>query len=375
MNRRILILGPTAPSIGGITTAVNALLSSNLSKEFEMRLLANSNHRPVNKKGLLDAHNIASAFKIFIRLVWEIYSFRPKVVQVETAGRTGFLKQSVYILFAKLVRRKVIVSLHCANDGEPLMEFDTNSWALRSYCGWVLRMCHTVKLLSPRWRVDFSSRWGLDLERVIGVRNCLDTMYPWAAALSSSPQVDRFTIVCVGSVGERKGSFLLIEAVKRLRDAGLSVSLVLIGPEEQEGSMAALSDAACQYGVQDSVHLLGGQSREFALKELSKADVFALPSYAEGMPYSIIEALAIGCPVIASVVGAVKDLIKDGETGLLIQPGSAVQLADALSRLINDVSLRQKLALQGNQFARKEFGIHNLENAFRPVYERLINEQ
>jgi glycosyltransferase involved in cell wall biosynthesis len=347
-------------------------MASSMSKEFDMRLMANSNHRSMNKKGVVDAHNILSFFAILGRLVWTIFSFRPRVVQVETAGGIGFLKQSVYVIAAKLMLRKVIVSLHCANAGEPLIEFDSSSLVAKWYCGWILRMCSAVKLLSPQWIEEFSVRWGLDSENVMGVRNCLDTMFPWGSALSCSSRTDGFTVVSVGSVGERKGSFLLIEAVKRLCDANIPVSLLLIGPEEKEGSMAALFDVARICGVQDVVHFMGGQSREKIFEELVRADVFALPSYAEGMPYSIIEALAIGCPVIASDVGAVKDIIVHKVTGLLINAGSVDELAGALTLLAKDNILREKLALQGNKFSCDMFGINNLEGAFRSVYEKLI---
>jgi glycosyltransferase involved in cell wall biosynthesis len=372
MKRRILILGPTAPSIGGITTAVNTLMGSELAKEFNIRLLANSNHRPMNKKGVVDFYNLTSALLILFRLVRVIYLFRPQIVQVETAGEIGFLKQSVYILTARLLRSKVIVSLHCANDDEPLMEFTRQGKIARWYCGWILRRCQMIKLLSPKWSRNFASRWGLEYDQVVGLKNCLDSFFPWGLALSLSPRSEALTIVSVGSVGERKGSFLLIEAVKRMNASGLSVSLVLVGPEERTGGMAALEEAARIGGIHDKVHLLGGQSRERVLEVLSKADVFALPSYAEGMPYSIIEALAIGCPVVASDVGAVRDIITNEQTGLLIEAGSIDQLYEALYRLALDDILRNKLALQGNTFAHREFGIHNLENTLRAVYEVLF---
>lgn len=371
MNKRILILGPTSPSIGGITTAVNTLMGSKLKKEFDIRLMANSNHRAMNKKGLVDFHNLASALLIFVRLVLVIYRFRPRIVQVETAGEIGFLKQSLYILTARLLKCRVIVSLHCANDGEPLMEFTRNGKIAKWYCGWILSRCQMIKLLSSKWSTDFAARWDLDSDKVVGLKNCLDSFFPWGAALSHSDQSEEFKIVSVGSVGERKGSFLLIEAVRRIRAAGTPVTLVLIGPEERSGSIAALKEAAHVGGIDKKVHLLGGQPRQCTMEILSTADVFALPSYAEGMPYSIIEALAIGCPVVASDVGAIRDIISNEDTGLLIEAGSVEQLVDALNRLVHDEVLRKKLALQGNKFARNEFGIHNLEDTLRSVYEVL----
>ncbi len=372
INRCILILGPTAPSIGGITTAVNALMTSRLASEFDMRLLANSNHREMNRKGIIDLHNIASSLMILGRLLKAIYFFRPSIVQVETAGGIGFLKQSMYIFAARMMRCKVIVSLHCANEGEPLMEFADGNWIARFYCERVLQMCSIVKLLSPLWKGEFAIRWGLDCERVIGLRNCLDDSFPWGKALTHSRISDKLRVICVGSVGKRKGSFLLIAAIERLNASGIPASLVLVGPEEISGWMAHLADAALKAGVQGEVTLRGGISRERALLELCEADVFALPSYAEGMPYSIIEAMAIGLPVVASDVGAIRDLIANEDTGLLVEAGSVDQLTNALARLARDMEFRRKLALRGNLFVSNEFSARHLEVVLRPVYEGLI---
>jgi glycosyltransferase involved in cell wall biosynthesis len=371
LKKRILILGPTEPSIGGITTAVNNLMGSNLKNEYDLRLVTNSNHRPMNKKGVIDLHNIISAIIIIYELVKEIYFFRPNIVQVETAGEIGFLKQSIYILISRLLHCKVIVSLHCANDAEPLTEFYKHSRISRWYCCYVLRRCQMIKLLSSKWRNSFTNRWGIDSEKIICIQNCLDNEFPWGTALSHSLRLESIMIVSVGSVGERKGSYLLIEAIRRMSDVGINASLFLVGPEERNGGILALQEAARLGGVENRVHLLGGQTREHTLEILSKADVFALPSYAEGMPYSIIEALAIGCPVVASDVGAISDIIRNEETGLLIEAGNVEQLYDALCRMAEDGNIRANLSVQGNKYACKEFSINKLESLLRSVYEKI----
>jgi glycosyltransferase involved in cell wall biosynthesis len=368
---RVLLLGPTHPSIGGITTAVNMLMCSELARKYDIRVTANSNKRPMNKKGKIDIYNTASAFLILVRVIYEIYIFRPKVVQVETSGGIGFLKQSIYIIAAWILRCKVITSLHCANEDEPLIEFTKNGKLSRWYCGWVLQRSNKIKLLSSKWSTSFAVRWGLSNDKVFGLKNCIDTSFPWGKSLSVQHQSDAISVVSVGSVGERKGSFLLIEAIRQLRADGISISLILVGPEERAGNLAALKNSAINGSVENYVKFMGGQPREKTIEILTKADVFALPSYAEGMPYSIIEALAVGCPVIASDVGAVRDVIVNEETGLLIEAGNIDQLVNALHKMVNDKMFRKNLAVRGNMFARKEFGIHNLENVLGAIYDEL----
>jgi len=370
-KKRVLLLGPTSPSIGGIATAVNILMRSKLAQEFDIKLNANSNHRPMNKKGIVDIQNLVSSALILSRLVYDIYVFRPKIVQVEAAGGISFLKQSLYVIVARIFRCKVIVSLHCANEDEPLIEFAKNGKLSEMYCGWVLRQCKKIKLLSSKWSNSFADRWGLSDDKVFGLKNCLDITFPWGASLSALHDSNVFSVVSVGSVGKRKGSFLLLEAIKKIREEGIDATLLLVGPEEREGGMADLEKVAFDGGIARNVQFLGGQSREHTLEILIKGDVFALPSYAEGLPYSIIEALAVGCPVIATDVGAVRDIIRNEETGLLIDAGNIDQLVDALRRMANDIVFRKKLAAQGCLFARNEFGIENLENVLSNVYNDL----
>lgn len=122
-------------------------------------------------------------------------------------------------------------------------------------------------------------------------------------------------------------------------------------------------------GLGDRVILGGG--RDDVPDLLARSAVFVLSSKSEGLPISVIEAMAAGLPVVASQVGGVGELVVDGETGLLVSPGDPQALAGALARLLDEAPLRRALGGAGRRRAQAEFDLH----AFREAHLRLLREE
>jgi glycosyltransferase involved in cell wall biosynthesis len=133
------------------------------------------------------------------------------------------------------------------------------------------------------------------------------------------------------------------------------------GPER-----AALEAAAATAQVE----LLG--ERGDVPEQLAASDVFVLSSRSEGMPMSILEAMAAGLPVVASAVGGIPEIVRDGETGLLVPPGDADALAAALGRLLDDDGLRRRLGAAGRERALDEFDVVRFGDAHVDAYRRAL---
>lgn len=134
-----------------------------------------------------------------------------------------------------------------------------------------------------------------------------------------------FTFAFVGRLNERKGVFDLLEAFARLESAG-RLEFTGDGP-----ARAGLERRAAELGVGERVAFLGAVGHDGALDAIASADALVLPSYAEGSPLSVIEALALGTPVVASRVGGIPDLV--AESGHLVAPGDVAGLAEAMGSL------------------------------------------
>ncbi|KQP38296.1 hypothetical protein ASF49_04605 [Methylobacterium sp. Leaf104] len=145
-------------------------------------------------------------------------------------------------------------------------------------------------------------------------------------------------ILFAGRLGERKGIVELVAALGLLKDRPWRATLA------GDGDVEKTRQAVAALGLTDRVSIPGWISGEAFEALLGEADILTLPSYDENLPLSVIEAFARETPVVCTPVGAVPDIVEDGKTGLLVQPGDAAGLATALGRLLDAPDLRQSLA-------------------------------
>lgn len=159
-------------------------------------------------------------------------------------------------------------------------------------------------------------------------------------------------IVFVGRIIRAKGVEVLLDAVESLRaeHEDLVVTVVGDGPDRP-----LLESMASRRGLAPMVDFVGAKSRDEVAKILGESDVFVLPSFAEGVPVVLMEAMGAGLPVIATYVGGMTELIEDETNGLLIQPLDDRQLADAIGRLLVDPELRRRLGRAGRRTVEDEF--------------------
>jgi glycosyltransferase involved in cell wall biosynthesis len=145
------------------------------------------------------------------------------------------------------------------------------------------------------------------------------------------PVPDTQRLVCVGRLCEQKGQLLLIEAVARLIQEGIDIELVLAGDGEMR---SAVEKAIAGHGIAEHVRITGWLSSEQILGELRGARGLVLPSFAEGLPVVIMEALALCRPVLSTYVAGIPELIEPGQNGWLVPAGSVDALVDALRQML-----------------------------------------
>jgi glycosyltransferase involved in cell wall biosynthesis len=149
------------------------------------------------------------------------------------------------------------------------------------------------------------------------------------------------TVLAVGRLSAEKGFGILIEALACLKEKGTPQRLVLIGDGPLRGS---LEEKARRAGVAELVEFTGELGPEEVRTHLDRADLFCLPSFSEGLPISIMEAMAVGVPVVTTWVAGIPELAEPGVTALTVPPARVDALASALGRLAEDVPLRVRLA-------------------------------
>ncbi len=178
---------------------------------------------------------------------------------------------------------------------------------------------------------------------------------------------DRFLVGTVGRLEEQKGQSFLVEAAARLHREGMHMSLLLIGSGREEGR---LRDLVAREGIAKDVLFLGTRRD---LPELFRAmDVFALSSLWEGLPLALLSAMASGIPVVATPVGGIPEVIKDGENGFLVPPVDAVALAEVLRRVWENPGRASTIGAAGAETVRSGYSHGGNAGRVMEIYKEVL---
>ncbi len=126
--------------------------------------------------------------------------------------------------------------------------------------------------------------------------------------------------------------------------------------------------------IQDNIHLLGFISGEEKIKNFHKADIFILPSYNEGLPVSVLEAMAAGLSIITTPVGGIPEAVEDGVNGFLVEPGNPEMLADRILKLLEDEELRERMGRKSLRIAKEKFDVNIIAEGLSKIYEKVLAE-
>jgi glycosyltransferase involved in cell wall biosynthesis len=181
---------------------------------------------------------------------------------------------------------------------------------------------------------------------------------------SSSPM-----ILYTGRIEFNKGSLELLASVGQVVSQVPEVEYLLAGGRHNSIDDKSLEHALGKNGTRQHVRLLGHVPWQQLANSYRRASVFVMPSYYETFGISVIEAMAYGLPVVATNVGGLPEVVEDGVTGILVPPGNAKALADALVRLLRDPDLRARMGQAGRERVRAEFTVDRVVTQTLAVYE------
>ena len=330
---RLLFVSPLPPPTGGISNWMVAVRDSALQEAFEIRVV-NSSPSAVDVTGTsrLRFGRVADALRILWQVVVELLRFRPDLVHVNTSYFWAFLRDGVAIRMARLAGARTLLHLR----GGDFPEWAERSGAfVRSFIRATLRRTDCVIALTAH-----TQRWlaadEVEPERVRYLPNFVRLDAIGAPPDRSGRAGKPVEVLFVGWMIEAKGVRELLQAARALPDAHFT----LIGPPEPSFTATIEAELAA---VGDRLRVLPVQSRGEVFAHYRDADVFVLPTWREGFPNVVIEAMAMGLPVVATPVGAIAEIFEDGRSGLLVPVRDAAALEAALRRLIESPALRLEM--------------------------------
>lgn len=276
-------------------------------------------------------------FRAVFLFVWKLLWDRQiRIIHVHGASDASFWRKRIFILIAKAFKKRIIYHCH----GAEFKRFASqHHHAVQS----LLKKCNSIIALSDSWKEWFQNTF--DCKNVIVIKNIIpEPKMEKGSKYQDKP--DLCTLLFLGRLGKRKGIYDLIDVIADNRSCYEGrIKLWIGGDGESENVCAIIKER----GLEDMISYEGWISGEHKIRLLNQANAYILPSYNEGLPISILEAMSYQLPIISTKVGGIPEIVKDGVNGYLIEPGNKQQLKSAIDKLIFDKSIRVSMGLTSAQ--------------------------
>lgn len=358
--RALLLLGPDRNAVSGISTHLNQLMDSRLARQYRM------SHFQVGSEGRAEGRLGKLRRMLFSpwQLAWVLLRERPAIVHINSAmDPKAFWRDLVYLMVARVLGRRIVYQIH----GGQLPDAFTRgsaafAWLVRAVCRIPDRFVLIARIEDQAWRRFMPSL------RTRVIANAIDTGWvpgPDGCGFRSRGEL---RLVYLGRIVESKGVFETIEALARLHREGIAARLVIAGSGADEARLRAQVD---RLGLTSMVEFAGpvfGRDKE---RFWLQADVLVFPTWSEGLPYSLLEAMAAGVLPITCPVGAIPDVITDRRDGLLVPVRDPVALADAIRWVHEHRDAARAIALAARQRVSHDYTVDRLAADFADVYSHL----
>lgn len=350
MSRKVIVMiGPSFASQGGMASVVNSFRAAGLFDRWPIIYL--HTHAEGGKLTKLNVAILA-----WFRFAGLLLRGRVALLHAHVPRRNAFWRKTLFILPAKLARCPYLVHLHSGG----FVHFYQHEIGPLRRCVVRFVLDHAARI------VVLSSQWREALEDITS-NTRLVTVYNFVTPHNVNMRAEQpNTLLFLGRLNQEKGFFDLLHAVKLLRADFPDVVLYCGGL----GDAAQVQRSLHELNLEQHVCLLGWVDGEDKQRLFAQAAVFVLPSYVEGMPMGILEAMAQGVAIVATGAGGIPDMIDSGSEGLLIKPGDVQSLTYALAKILRNGVLRERMGAAARRRVERQFSAV----AVLPVLEQIYRE-
>ncbi|MEL6438384.1 MAG: glycosyltransferase family 4 protein [Cyanobacteria bacterium J06621_8] len=319
----VLMFGPCLSEQGGMGAVQNHIVNNTWTQ--------------LNIKHITIWNGKTSSLTLFSRalaiFLFQLLKNQVDLVHLHVSERGSVLRNSILALIAFTFSKPVIMHTH---GSEFHIFYDNLPWIVQKLINKIWQSCSYIIALSKSWRNTYIEKCALDSEQVLVKYNPVAVPKDQVSRIKS----DKITFVFLGKITQRKGIFDLLIAIARLpSDLQRKAEFIIAGSGETEKAIAM----AKELQIDSLVSFPGWITSKERDRLLERADVFLLPSYNEGLPMALLEAMSWQLPVITTSVGGIPEIIVDNVTGLLMEPGDIEHLTSSIQNLVNCESLRLKL--------------------------------
>ncbi len=338
---------------GGITGVVNDWVEAGITKYVNLEYISTLNDIHSSKLTKLIVAVVAY-YKLLIKSFGSV-----DIVHIHLASNMSFYRKLIIFIIAKLCNIKTVVHLH----GSEFKDFYNNSWSIqKELISYMYNKASAIIVLSESWRSFVSS---------ISSNENIHIIYNGASIKKFQPKEKNntsITILFMGRLGNRKGVYELLQSFKKLF-VKVPQTLLLLGGD---GEIEKVQHLVKKMELSEHIKVLGWVSGKQKIDLYGIADIFVLPSYNEGLPVSILEAMASGLPIVSTPVGGIAEAVINEKNGYLVQPGDVEALYKRLLDLCMNSELRETMGKESRCLVSSKFNLEDIVIQVTNVYDLIL---
>jgi glycosyltransferase involved in cell wall biosynthesis len=319
------MFGPDLAVRGGVS-AVQRLLLKSIANDADVHQVGTMTEGSNWRK-------MATFARAFARALIEVRRSRYDLVHIHFSSGASSLRKMLLAALAQSRGLKVVLHAHGGRYEDYWRKAPSS---IQGLTGRVLRSADCLIVLGEKWR-EFYSSIGVPPSRIVVLPNPVE----WPDTVPSKPAGEKTVFVYLGLIARLKGAYDIVDALAKVDPVLRAQTHVVMAGN---GALSELQERVQRARLQSNVEVLSWMNTIDRDALLARADAFLLPSYAEGLPMSLLEAMANGLAPICTPVGSIPEFVRDGVNGLLVPPGDTDKLAAAIERLVRDRDARVRMA-------------------------------
>jgi glycosyltransferase involved in cell wall biosynthesis len=350
-----MMIGTSPTGKGGVASVIQGYAQFGIFEKLNIDYYSTHVDGNILKKIFFYVYNLAS---IIIKL--NQYS----IIHIHSASFWSYRRLFLIIILSKIFHKKVVTHIH----GAKFQEYYNSSIPIeRKMIEFGFKISNKIVVLSPEWVEKISAF--CSAEKICVIPNCVSIPSSSKDISFHDKSIKTKNILFLGRLGRRKGVYDLLRAIKILGPKPSTVKLLLCG----DGDLKKIQYHINDLGLNSVVSVLGWVNGEKKNELFRKAYIYVLPSYFEGLPMSILEAMSYSLPIVATNVGGIPFAVESGKEGFLIDPNKPVMIAQAIKQLLTDEEEWKNMSSAAKEKIKGNFSMEVLYFKLKDLYDDLLN--
>lgn len=353
----IIHFGPGLREKGGVVSVINGIVDSKLSFKYNLR-----NIETTKSKG-----KMLSFLKSIINFIRMKRIYDIKIVHIHMASYGSFYRKSIMAILASMFKIPIVIHVHgaCFN-----IFYNSLNKCLKKYCNYIFKLSNKVIVLSESWKEFFISF--VNEEKILVLHNSVKISENFNKEIKTDNE--KVTFLFMGRCSNRKGVYDLLDIVENIKNDNEytenNFELLLAG----DGELEKIKNIINVKKIDNIVKVLGWVDEKEREELLKKSDVFILPSYNEGLPMAMLEAMSRGLVPVVSSVGGIPEVIKDGLNGYINEAGDKEAFYTNMVNLICHKDLIFKIGKNAFDTVYNDFNSEKEMMILDKLYKEILDQ-